>query len=95
MLFDDLSSSSFGIQDSGPQGGMLGTNLITFPQSATLGTNAVTQRAVAVGSKVEARPVMYMSLTYDHRLVDGREAVTYLVSVRDKLEDPSRILLGL
>lgn len=91
----DVGPSSFGITDSGVAGGMLGTGIINPPQSAVLGTNAVTKRAVAVGGRVEARPVMYMALTYDHRLIDGREAVTFLCSVRDKLEDPSRMLIGM
>jgi len=92
---DDLSGSTFGIADTGSLGGLYGTGIINFPQSAVIGVNALTNRAVAVGNKVEARPMMYMSLTYDHRLIDGREAVTFLASVRDKLEDPSRMLLGL
>eukprot|EP00927_Polykrikos_kofoidii_P079651 TRINITY_DN76448_c0_g1_i1.p1 TRINITY_DN76448_c0_g1~~TRINITY_DN76448_c0_g1_i1.p1 ORF type:complete len:618 (-),score=158.05 TRINITY_DN76448_c0_g1_i1:81-1727(-) len=92
---EDMGSSTFGIIDTGAVGGMMGTTFINPPQSAVLGTNAVKKRAVVASGKVEARPMMYMSLTYDHRLVDGREAVTFLCSVRDKLEDPSRMLVGL
>jgi 2-oxoglutarate dehydrogenase E2 component (dihydrolipoamide succinyltransferase) len=95
LSVEDLADATFSISDSASSGGMLGTGLISLPQSALLGTNAITPRPVAVGGKVEARPIMYMSLTYDHRLIDGREAVTFLVSVRDKLEDPGRMLIGL
>jgi len=92
---DDMTAPTFGIVDTGSVGGMLGTGFINPPTSAVLGTNAVTKRAAAVKGKVLARPMMYLSLTYDHRLIDGREAVTFLCSVRDKVEDPSRLLLGL
>lgn len=92
---EDMSSASFGIADSGPSGGWFGTTFINPPASATLGCNAVKDRAAVVNGKVVARPMMYLSLTYDHRLVDGREAATFLGSVRDKLEDPSRMLLDL
>merc|ERR1719203_2147921 len=92
---EDLSPASFGISDTGVAGSMLSTSLVNPPASAVLGTNAVQQRAVMVGGKVVARPSMFVSLTYDHRLVDGREAVTFLAGVRDKLEDPTRLLLGI
>lgn len=95
LAVDDVSVPTFGIVDGGIAGSMLGTGMINYPQSASMGTNAITKRAVAVGGKVVARPVMYVSLTYDHRLIDGREAVTFLCSVRDKLEDPARMLLDL
>lgn len=91
----DISDPTFGIVDSGISGSMLGTGIINFPQSAAMGTNAIKQRPAAIGGKVVARPFMYVSLTYDHRLVDGREAVTFLCSVRDKLQDPARMLLDL
>lgn len=95
LAVEDMMGATFGIVDAGVSGGMMGTGMINPPQSAVLGTNAVTKRAVAVGGKVVARPVMYLSLTYDHRLIDGREAVTFLCAVRDKMEDPSRLLLDL
>mmetsp|Transcript_7394 Transcript_7394/g.12848 ORF Transcript_7394/g.12848 Transcript_7394/m.12848 type:complete len:297 (+) Transcript_7394:44-934(+) len=95
LSIDDLSHSTFGIVDAGIAGGMLGTGIINFPQSASMGTNAVKKRVAVVDGKVEARPIMFTSLTYDHRLVDGREAVTFLCGVRDKLEDPARMLLDL
>merc|ERR1719440_1739983 len=95
LALTDMVSPTFGIQDSGSAGGMLGTTIINPPTSAIMGTNAVTQRAAVVNGKVVARPIMYLSLTYDHRLIDGREAVTFLVNVRDKMEDPMRMLLDL
>jgi 2-oxoglutarate dehydrogenase E2 component (dihydrolipoamide succinyltransferase) len=64
-----------------------------MPQSAILGMHAIKERAMVVDGKVEARPMMYIALTYDHRIVDGREAVLTLVSIKDALEDPSRMLL--
>ena len=95
LSVSDLSHSTFGIVDTGAAGSMLGTGIINYPQSASMGTNAVKRRVAVVGGKLEARPIMYTALNYDHRLVDGREAVTFLCSVRDKLEDPSRMLLDL
>jgi len=95
LAIEDMASPSFGIVDAGSVGGMLGTSMINPPQSAVLGTNEVKQRACVVGGKVVARPIMYLSLTYDHRLVDGREAVSFLCSVRDKMEDPTRMLLNM
>jgi len=95
LAVDDFVGATFGIADAGVAGGMMGTGMINPPQSAVLGTNAVTNRAVVVDGKVLARPVMYISLTYDHRLIDGREAVTFLCSVRDKMEDPVSLLLDL
>lgn len=91
----DLSTSTFGIVDTGIAGSMLGTGIINYPQSASMGTNSVKRRPTVVDGKIEARPIMYTALNYDHRLIDGREAVTFLCSVRDKLEDPSRMLLDL
>ncbi|CAK9100109.1 unnamed protein product [Durusdinium trenchii] len=83
----DLSTSTFGIVDTGIAGSMLGTGIINYPQSASMGTNSVKRRPTVVDGKIEARPIMYTALNYDHRLIDGREAVTFLCSVRDKLED--------
>jgi len=95
LAVDDMSGATFGITDTGVAGGMLGTSIINPPQSAIMGTNAITRRPAVVGGKVMARPMMYLALTYDHRLIDGREAVTFLCSVRDKMEDPARMLLDL
>ena len=75
-------------------GAMLGAPIINPPQSAILGMHGIKQRAVVVNNEIVARPVMYLALTYDHRLVDGREAVTFLKSICDYIENPTRLLLG-
>lgn len=93
LAADDLAPASFGIVDGGSVGSMLSTAIVNPPAAACMGTNAIQQRAAMVGGKVMARPMMFLSLTYDHRLVDGREAVTFLAGVRDKLEDPARLIL--
>lgn len=77
-------------------GSLFGTPIINPPQSAILGMHATKMRAmVTKDGKIEARPMMYLALTYDHRLIDGREAVTFLVSVKNKIEDPGRLLLSI
>lgn len=95
ISLEDMAGGTFTISNGGVFGSMMGTPIINPPQSAILGMHAIKNRAVVVGGKVEVRPVMYLALTYDHRLIDGREAVTFLCSVRDKVEDPRRLLLGL
>lgn len=72
----------------------MGTPIINLPQTAVLGLHAIKDKPVAVNGKVEIRPMMYLALTYDHRLLDGREAVTFLVRIKEYIEDPRRMLLG-
>jgi len=91
----DLEGGSFTITNGGTFGSLLSTPIINPPQSAILGMHAINDRPVAVAGQVVIRPMMYLALTYDHRLVDGREAVTFLVKVKQEVEDPSRLLLGL
>jgi 2-oxoglutarate dehydrogenase E2 component (dihydrolipoamide succinyltransferase) len=91
----DLEGGVFTITNGGTFGSLLSTPIINPPQSGILGMHAINDRPVAVGGQVVIRPMMYVALTYDHRLVDGREAVTFLVKVKQAIEDPSRILLGL
>jgi 2-oxoglutarate dehydrogenase E2 component (dihydrolipoamide succinyltransferase) len=74
---------------------MLSTPILNSPQSAILGLHAINERPVAVAGQVVIRPMMYLALSYDHRLVDGREAVTFLVKIKQAIEDPSRLLLAL
>jgi 2-oxoglutarate dehydrogenase E2 component (dihydrolipoamide succinyltransferase) len=74
---------------------MLSTPIINPPQSAILGLHAINERPVAVNGQVVIRPMMYLALSYDHRLIDGREAVTFLVKVKQAIEDPARVLIGL
>jgi len=73
----------------------MSTPILNAPQSGILGMHKIQERPVAVGAKVEIRPMMYLALSYDHRIVDGREAVTFLVRVKEALEDPARLVLDL
>ena len=90
----DLEGGVFTITNGGIFGSMLSTPILNPPQSGILGLHAINERPVAVGGQVVIRPMMYLALSYDHRLVDGREAVTFLVKVKQAIEDPSRLLLG-
>ncbi|KAI9654906.1 MAG: 2-oxoglutarate dehydrogenase complex E2 component [Alyxoria varia] len=94
----DLVGIEKGIADLGKKGGvfgsLFGTPIINLPQTAVLGLHAINDEVVVVNGKFEARPIMYLALTYDHRLLDGREAVTFLVKVKQYIEDPRRMLLG-
>jgi 2-oxoglutarate dehydrogenase E2 component (dihydrolipoamide succinyltransferase) len=91
----DLEGGVFTITNGGTFGSLLSTPIINPPQSAILGMHAINDRPVAIGGQVVIRPMMYIALTYDHRVIDGREAVTFLVKVKQEIEDPSRLLLGL
>ncbi|KAG5185446.1 dihydrolipoamide succinyltransferase [Tribonema minus] len=95
LALEDMAGGSFTISNGGVFGSLMGTPIINPPQSAILGMHATKMRAVVVDGQVVARPMMYLALTYDHRMVDGREAVTFLKSVANKIEDPSRLLLDL
>jgi len=74
---------------------MMGTPIINPPQSAILGMHGITNRAVVVGKEIQIRPMMYLALTYDHRLIDGKDAVTFLKKIRDLVQDPRRMLLDI
>ncbi|OJI91542.1 hypothetical protein ASPTUDRAFT_73109 [Aspergillus tubingensis CBS 134.48] len=93
LTMDDLSGGSFTISNSGIWGSLFGTPIINVPQTAVLGIYGIQERPVAVNGQVEIRPMMYTALTYDHRLVDGREAVTFLTLVKKYLEDPASMLI--
>jgi 2-oxoglutarate dehydrogenase E2 component (dihydrolipoamide succinyltransferase) len=90
----DLEGGVFTITNGGIFGSMLSTPIINPPQSAILGLHAINERPVAVNGQVVIRPMMYLALSYDHRLVDGKEAVTFLVKVKQAIEDPARLLIG-
>jgi len=90
----DLEGGVFTITNGGIFGSMLSTPIINPPQSAILGLHAITERPVAVNGQVVIRPMMYLALSYDHRLVDGREAVTFLVKIKQAVEDPLRLMLN-
>ena len=94
IALEDLSGGTFSITNGGVFGSMLSTPIVNAPQSAILGMHKTQERAVVVNGQVVARPVMYLAVTYDHRIIDGREAVQFLVTIKDCLEDPGRLLLG-
>ncbi len=91
----DLQGGVFTISNGGIYGSMLSTPIINYPQPAILGLHNIQQRAVVVNGEIVARPMMYLALSYDHRLIDGKEAVTFLVKVKEAIEDPSRLLFGI
>jgi len=91
---EDLTGGTFSITNGGVFGSLLSTPIVNAPQSAILGMHKTLQRAVVVDGQVVARPMMYLALSYDHRIIDGKEAVQFLVTVKDCLEDPGRMLLG-
>jgi len=95
IALSDLEGGVFTITNGGIFGSMLSTPILNSPQSAILGLHAINERPVAVAGQVVIRPMMYLALSYDHRLVDGREAVTFLVKIKQAIEDPSRLLLAL
>lgn len=94
ITLGDLEGGVFTITNGGTFGSMLSTPIINPPQSAILGLHAINERPVAVNGQVVIRPMMYLALSYDHRLIDGKEAVTFLVKVKQAIEDPTRLILG-
>jgi len=90
----EMSGGTFTISNGGIYGSMLSTPILNQPQSAILGMHRIEDRPVAVNGEVVIRPMMYLALSYDHRIIDGREAVTFLVKVKENIEDPSRMLFG-
>ena len=93
LSLDDLSGGTFSISNGGVYGSLMSTPILNPPQSGVLGMHKIQQRPMVVGGEVRARPMMYLALTYDHRIIDGREAVTFLVRVKECIEDPERLLL--
>lgn len=93
LTIDEMSGGTFSISNGGVFGSLLSTPIINPPQSAILGMHKIQDRPVAIDGRIEIRPMMYLALSYDHRLVDGREAVTFLVQIKDSLENPGRFLL--
>ena len=89
---DDLQGGTFSITNGGIYGSMMSTPLLNYPQTGILGMHNIVKRAVVVGDEVKVRPMMYVALSYDHRVVDGREAVSFLVAVKDRLEAPDRLM---
>ena len=93
ISMDDLTGGTFTITNGGIFGSMMSTPILNQPQSAILGMHAIQQRPMVVDGDIMARPMMYIALTYDHRIIDGKEAVQFLVSIKEQLEDPARLLL--
>src|SRR5207249_152544 len=95
ITVNDLQGGTFTITNGGVFGSLLSTPILNPPQSGILGMHAIQKRPVAVEDQVVVRPMMYVALSYDHRLIDGREAVSFLVRVKECVEAPERILLGM
>jgi 2-oxoglutarate dehydrogenase E2 component (dihydrolipoamide succinyltransferase) len=93
LKLEELQGGTFTISNGGVYGSMLSTPIINPPQSGILGLHAIQDRPMAVNGQVVVRPMMYLALSYDHRLVDGREAVTFLKRIKDTIEDPTRLML--
>lgn len=92
---DDLSGGTFSITNGGVFGSLMSTPILNPPQSAILGMHKVEDRAVVINGKIEVRPMMYVALSYDHRIIDGKESVGFLVKIKEGVEDPERLLLGI
>ena len=95
LKLEDLTGGTFSITNGGVYGSLMSTPILNPPQSGILGMHKVQERPVAIAGKLEIRPMMYLALSYDHRIVDGREAVSFLVRVKEVLEDPRRLMLDL
>jgi 2-oxoglutarate dehydrogenase E2 component (dihydrolipoamide succinyltransferase) len=95
LTIEELSGGTFTISNGGIYGSLMSTPILNPPQSGILGMHKIERRPVVLGDKVEIRPMMYVALSYDHRIVDGREAVTFLVRIKECVEDPSRIILDM
>ena len=93
ISMEDLTGGTFTITNGGIFGSMMSTPILNQPQSAILGMHSIQQRPMVVDGEIKPRPMMYLALTYDHRIIDGKEAVQFLVSIKEQLEDPSRLLL--
>ena len=95
MTMDDLTGGTFTISNGGVFGSMLSTPIVNPPQSAILGMHRIEERPVAINGEVVIRPMMYLALTYDHRIIDGKQSVLFLRTIKECLEDPARLLLEL
>jgi len=95
ISLEELTGGTFSITNGGIFGSLMSTPIVNTPQSGILGMHKIQERPMVVDGQIVARPMMYLALTYDHRIIDGREAVQFLVAVKDCLEDPARLLLGI
>ncbi|MCD4735021.1 MAG: 2-oxo acid dehydrogenase subunit E2, partial [Bacteroidales bacterium] len=92
ISLDEMTGGTFTITNGGVFGSMLSTPILNPPQSAILGMHNIVERPIAVEGKVEIHPIMYLALSYDHRIIDGKESVSFLVKVKEMLEDPAKML---
>jgi 2-oxoglutarate dehydrogenase E2 component (dihydrolipoamide succinyltransferase) len=95
LKIEELQGGTFSITNGGIYGSLMSTPILNAPQSGILGMHKIQERPVVLDGKIEARPMMYLAVSYDHRIVDGREAVTFLVRVKESLEGPARLVLDL
>ena len=95
LKIEEMQGGTFTISNGGVYGSLMSTPILNAPQSGILGMHKIQDRPVVVAGNIEIRPMMYLALSYDHRLVDGREAVTFLVRVKEVLEDPTRLVVDL
>ena len=95
ITMEDMQGGTFTISNGGVYGSLMSTPILNAPQSGILGMHKIQERPMVVNGEVAVRPMMYLALSYDHRIVDGKEAVTFLVRVKDSLEDPNRLVLDL
>ena len=95
LTIEDLTGGTFTITNGGVFGSLMSTPIVNAPQSAILGMHKIQERPMVLGGQIAARPMMYLAVTYDHRIIDGREAVQFLVAIKEALEDPGRMLLGI
>ena len=95
LTIEDLQGGTFTISNGGVYGSMLSTPILNPPQSAVLGMHNIVERPVVIDGEIKARPVMFLALSYDHRIIDGKESVSFLKTVKENLEDPRRLFLNL
>ena len=95
LKIDEMQGGTFTISNGGVYGSLMSTPILNAPQSGILGMHKIQERPMVIGGKIEIRPMMYLALSYDHRVIDGKEAVTFLVRVKESLEDPARLVLDL
>ena len=95
LAIEDLQGGTFTVSNGGVYGSLMSTPILNLPQSGVLGMHKIQERPMVVNGQVEVRPMMYLALSYDHRIVDGKEAVTFLVRVKESLEAPERVLLDI
>jgi 2-oxoglutarate dehydrogenase E2 component (dihydrolipoamide succinyltransferase) len=93
LTMDEMTGGTFSITNGGVFGSLLSTPILNLPQAAILGMHKIQDRPMAVDGKVEILPMMYLALSYDHRIIDGKESVGFLVTIKEMLEDPTRLLL--